>query len=189
MTVPVLLLTAAYVAVAALLLNLSLASPHSRIIKLVAIVLVTTLYLGTWHGLFGMLGWPSPRGLPEQFRVLWIEVDDPDKQGGDPGAIYLWVRDVDEQGRVVGRPRAYGMPWSKPIADSAQTALSELTNGVLLNGSLSEATEEPSETEGEGTTNTAADGPILPNPEEERVPFEFRPVERPVLPPKGRPDF
>ncbi|NNL84772.1 MAG: hypothetical protein HKP27_03925 [Myxococcales bacterium] len=189
MTLPVLLLTAAYVAIAALLLNLNLASPHSRVIKLLSVVLVTTLYLGTWHGLFGMLGWPNPRALPESFRVLWIEVDDPDKQGGDPGAIYLWVRDVDEQGRVVGRPRAYGMPWSKQVADSAQTALSELTNGVLLNGSLNDATDEPTEAEGEGTSNTAADGPVLPNPEEDRVPFEFRPVERPTLPPKGLPDF
>ncbi len=189
MTVPVLVLTAAYVAVAALLLNLNLASPYSRPIKALAIALVTALYIGTWHGLFGLLGWPTSSPLPENFRVLWIEVDEPEKGGSDPGAIYLWVRSVDEQGRVVGRPRAYGLPWSKQVADSAQTALSELTNGVLLNGSLADATEEPSDADGEGDSAMAADGPILPNPEDERVPFEFRPVERPALPPKGLPDF
>ena len=82
--VVVVLLTLAYVAIAALLLNLNLATRHSRTVKVAAIMLVTALYVGAWHGHKGLLGWASDDALPERFRLHYATVEEADKAGGTP---------------------------------------------------------------------------------------------------------
>ncbi len=176
-------LTAAYVAVAALLLHLNLASRHSVGVKLVAIAVVTACYALAWHGSLGLLGWPTPDALPPAFRVHGIWLDEPNR-GGDGGGIYFWVRRLDAAERPVGQPRLHRLPWSKQVAESAQSALEELEGGALLDGYLSGQAGQ-GEARGKGGTNS--DGSVLPSAEEERPPLEFRRVPAPELPPKEAP--
>ena len=93
-------LSVTYAVVAALLLNLNLGTRASPRIKGTAIVLVTVLYAGTWFGTRNLLGWASPDPIPENFRVLWISMDEPDKSSGTPGSIFFWLRQLDEAGTV-----------------------------------------------------------------------------------------
>ena len=130
-------LTLAYVAIAALLLNLNLATAVAGWLKVTAIVLVTTLYAGVWYGYQDLLGWATPDSLPEEFRVHWITLDDPDKVTGEPGAIYFWVRELDDAGFLVGAPRAHKIPWDEESAEAAEEALARMDEGELLNGHLS----------------------------------------------------
>ena len=137
MTGAILLLTAAYVATAALLLTLSLATPYPRRVKALAIGLVSVLNAGAWWGFQGMTGWPSSQAMPEQFRVLWINIDERQRREDTPSAIYYWVKALDAAGLPVGPPRSFRRPWSEDAAEAAEAALSAMESGMQLNGSLS----------------------------------------------------
>jgi hypothetical protein len=181
----VLILSLGYAAVAALLLNLNLATRHGPWIKGGAILVVSLLYAGTWYGTRSLLGWPSPDPVPEEFRVLWISMDEPDKSARTPGAIYFWLRELDEAGLPVGPPRAHRIPWDEASAEAAQDALERMEEGEALNGRLGRnlvdaatPAEEGARYAGDGTA-AGEDGP--------RPDIEFVRVPPPTLPPKGPP--
>ena len=182
-------LTAAYVAVAALLLHLNLRTPYAVAIKVAAVVAVTSLYAFAWHGSLGLLGWPADANLPDAFRLEASVIDEPPRGAPDEGGIYLWVRALDEQGNPVGRPRAHGLPWDPDFAERVQGAKEELADGARLNGFASEG-GEVGETEldvqGQGGSETT--GVSVVRPFGQGFPFEIRRATRPELPPKGLPD-
>lgn len=183
MTGTVIGLALSYTVVAALLLNLNLNSAHAPWIKLTTILLVTGLYAGTWFGARNLLGWASPEPLADNFRVLWIALDEPDKSTGTPGAIYYWVRNLDAAGFPVGEPRAHRVTWSEASAEAALDAIDRMEEGELLNGRMSrnqvsEAESQPDGIDYAGERAHAGDGldPLL---------IEFSRVPPPALPPKG----
>lgn len=183
MTGPVLLLSLAYAAVAALLLSLNVATRYAFWIKAGAIVLVTGLYAGTWFSLGGLLGWATAEPMPEEFRVLWISMDEPDKSARTPGDIYFWVRELDEAGLPIGAPRAHKLPWSEASAEAAEAAMEQIEEGELLNGRLGRglvADAEPENPE----TGYAGEDSVTGNGGE-RPAFEFIRVPPPALPPKS----
>jgi hypothetical protein len=185
MTLSVLLLTLAFVAVAALLLNLNLATRHSGKVKSAAILLVTALYGVAWFGYRGITGWATPEPLPEDFRVYWLMVEDPDKVSSKPGAIYFWVRELDEAGFPVGPPRAHRVAWSESAARAAEAARASMEAGELLNGRLSRNAMAPEDSD-QPISEFAGDGgaPGSPQPG-----FEFSRVPPPALPPKSSADL
>ena len=122
---PAVLLTLAYVGVAALLLNLNLATRHPGAVKAGAIALVAALYVGAWHGHKGLLGWASDDPLPARFRLHYATVEEPDKGTGAPGTIYLWISALD--GAVAQRaPRAYRVTWDADTARAVLDALADI---------------------------------------------------------------
>jgi hypothetical protein len=184
MTGAALVLTLAYVAVAALLLNLNLATRYRVGVKAAAIVMVSLLYVGAWQGIRGLMGWPTPDLMPEKFRVLWITIEEPDKGEGLPGSIYYWARALDEAGLPGGAPRAYSVPWSEEEAESAQAALERMEEGEVLDGRRTRAML--SQAEGDAAAPEEDWGGRGSVGEDERPPlFEFIPVAPPTLPAKG----
>ncbi len=174
MIVGILLLTLAYAGLAALLLNLNLATRYGALLKTAAIVLVTSLYAATWYGHRALTGWASAEALPEQFRVHWIVIDEPDKTGNGEGALYLWVQELDSAGLPAGPPRAHELPWSATRARASQEALERLAAGERLNGAVVTRADNVA---GED------DGPVPVAPSG----LEFSRVPPPALPPKGPP--
>ncbi|NIP15879.1 MAG: hypothetical protein GWM88_14595 [Pseudomonadales bacterium] len=187
MTGPILGLTLAYVAVAALLLCLNLATRFAPWVKGTAVVLVTMLYASAWFGYRGLLGWASPAPLPETFRVLWITAEEPDKGSGAPGTIFFWVRELDEAGFPVGAPRAHWIPWDEASARAAQEALEKLEEGERLNGRLSRGMVDEGEGRPEEATGYAVEQSVT-GAGGRRPDFEFVQVPPPPLPPKSVPD-
>ncbi|MCS5638123.1 MAG: hypothetical protein NZ990_16505 [Myxococcota bacterium] len=184
MTGPAVLLTLAYVAVAALLLSLNLATRYRAAVKAAAIVVVSLLYVGAWQGTRGLMGWPTADPMPEEFRVLWITIEEPDKGQGLPGSIYYWARSLDEAGLPDGAPRAYALPWSEEEAESAQSALDRMEEGELLDGRRTRAAL--SQAEGDASSSEEDWGTRGSVGQDERRPlFEFMPVAPPTLPAKG----
>lgn len=173
------LLTLAYVAVAALLLNLNLATPRRGVIKVTAIVLVTALYVGAWHGHKALLGWASDDALPERFRLHYATVEDPDKTSRTPGTIYLWVSSLDGPSGM-REPRAYRITWDADTARAVLDALAEIERGVAMEGRATGLGEtgrvrmiEPAD-----RVRVGDDAEVTP------AKFDFRPVPTPPLPPK-----
>ena len=175
----VVLLTLAYVAVAALLLNLNLATPHSRKVKVAAIALVTALYVGAWPGHKGLLGWASDDPLPERFRLHYANVEEPGKGSRAPGTIYLWISALD--GPLERRaPRAYRITWDADTARAVLDALAEVERGIVIEGRAGDGSM--------GRVQPVEVADRLANRSGEaaapQVGIEFRKVPTPPLPPK-----
>ena len=175
------LLTLAYAAVAALLLNLGLESRWSLRVKLGAVVVVSLLYYGTYVGLRSMQGWPTGDPPPEEFRLHWVAIDEPDKASGAAGAIYLWLRDLDDAGSPTGPPRAHVRSYDPETAQAAAEALALLEGGKPVNGRVNFSAENSAEL----TDDSGYDESNRREIEAEgRSHFEFRQVPPPDLPPK-----
>ena len=181
-------LAVAYAVVAALTFNLNLRSAWSRGVKTATLAAVGALFFVSFWSLKGMLGWPTSEDLPEEFRLHWITVVDPDKVTGDDGAIYFWVRGLDPAGLPVGEPRAHRVVWSERAAEEASEALVELQGGTPLNGFVTremiDPVEDAMEIEGE---DYLGDEFLLSGEGGARVSFEFRRAPLPTLPPKESP--
>ncbi len=179
-------LSLAYAIIVALLLNLSLASRWALAVKLGAIVVASGFYIVAFEGHKQLMGWATSAVMPEQFRLHWITMQEPDKGSRSPGSIFFWISELDDAGLVASEPRAYRLPWDEGTAQAAEDALAALTEGEPLNGFISRgavAAEEDLTGQGEGVGQSAApSGDDGPQPS-----FEFRRVPPPTLPPKPPP--
>lgn len=124
-----LLLTFLYVAVALLLLVLCLATAWKRWIKILTILVVTATYFIANDTFEDMLGWPTPRTLPEKFMIVSAVIEEPNKERGVDGAIYLWITPLDSQ-RPVTVPRAYKLPYQKDNHTQLSEAQRKSRQGV-----------------------------------------------------------
>lgn len=183
MTTSLLFLGTSYALVAALLMTLCASLPGRRTLKIALITLVSVFYGLTWIGHQNMLGWPTSEQMPDQFRVLWITIDEPDKVNRDLGGIYFWVRDLDEAGIPQGVPRAYHVPFTAQAAEEAETALGKMEEGKVMNGTPSrnivrdEQRPEQIDSRYEEADRLAGDDGFRPL-------FELKEVKQPTLPPK-----
>ncbi len=181
-----LILTLAYAALAALLLNLNLATRFSPLIKTLMILVVSGFYVGAWQGHRALMGWATAAPLPEQFRVHWITIDEPDKSDGAPGGIFFWVRRIDDAGLPMGEPRAHRVEWTEENAQAAEEALARMDEGELLNGRMSRsAVEDEAPTR---ASDDYAGDPGAAGGEGAAPTFEFVRVPPPALPPKATPE-
>lgn len=174
-----------YLSLAVLLLGLNISSRWSLRIRLVAVVLVSALYAVTWLGLGALRGWPTDEVMPAEFRLNWVQVNEPDKSTGATGAIYFWVREIDVEGHPANEPRSFSLPFDAETAKSATEAQEELMSGVKLNGYLTRGLIDPEE--GRAEHADAAGGSGGQSEDGDTPRFEFRTAPAPTLPPKGIP--
>jgi hypothetical protein len=185
MDTAVVLLSVAYVVVAALLLNLNLKTSHAPRVKVAAIVVTTCLYIVSWFGYQAMSGWASTQPLPEQFRLLWVSIEERKREDRNPGYIYYWVRTLDEADLPVGPPRAHRVEWSETAAEIAEAATSAIEEGQELNGTLSRNLMAPSE-EGDAISGYAGEQSVTGASDEE-VNIRFNSAPPRHLPAKPAP--
>ncbi|MCP5081312.1 MAG: hypothetical protein GY948_06395 [Alphaproteobacteria bacterium] len=118
-------LTAAYVALAFVLLSLHIYSRWSFGIKASVTVLVLALCAVTYKSYPGLLGWPVPSSsLPPKLYLVAIEVQEPDN-------VYLWAKDLGT-GFGDRRPRAYQLSYSKSLHEKASKAGSKMRRGINM---------------------------------------------------------
>lgn len=130
------LLAIAYALVAALLLNIWIATRWSTGFKASIILLTSLLCVGTYLGLRDLQGWPTTDPMPESFRLLWAKIDEPDKTTISEGRIFLWVQELDVADRIKGQPRAYSLPFQADLAEQVESALKKVEEGAVLNGRM-----------------------------------------------------
>lgn len=121
-------------AFAALLLLTLLALLWSRWpgwLKGVLVVAVTVLYFWGHEAVHQIWGLPSTDALPERFVMLAAVVEEPSPKHA--GAIYLWVSTPQENGPVLA-PRAYKLPYSKPLHQQVETGLRKGKDGIAQMG-------------------------------------------------------
>jgi hypothetical protein len=193
MTGNVLAISAAYVVIGVLLLNMGLSSRFRWWIKAMAIVVTCAFFIEVFFATKSLLGWPGTGALPPRFQLLWTRVVEPDPKISDPGAIYLWVEELDENNVPSGTPRSYRLRYTPPLADRSLKARDEIMAGNPQEGTANDM-------EGDDTkanTQEHAEQPNGPNRNElgtgnidldmlikQAQQVEFRPLSGPALPAK-----
>ena len=183
MSIP-LLLGVAYAALAALLLSLSLETKYRREIKIGAIVAVTMLYVGTYHGAQNLRGWAIADAPPNPFKLHWAVVEEPDKVAGTDGAIYILAQKLNSRNITVGKPRLYQLPFSPELAEQVDEALQKKEDGRDLEARLSYKAATPDEVDKLQQRDGQKSRPDAAG-EEESLKMEFRELKVPDLPPKS----
>jgi hypothetical protein len=134
MIATVLAISAAYVVMGVLLLVFGLTSRLVWWSKAVAIVVMSGFFIAAFFATKSLLGWPGIGALPAKFQLLWARVVEPDPKLGDPGAIYFWIEEVDDNNVPSGLPRSYKMPYTRTLADRSVKARDEIMSGNAQEG-------------------------------------------------------
>jgi hypothetical protein len=193
MTGIVLAISVAYVVLGVLLLNMGLASRFRWWIKAMVIIVTCGFFIEVFFATRSLLGWPGTGALPPRFQLLWTRVVEPDPKISDPGAIFLWVEELDENNVPSGTPRSYRLRYTPPLAERSLKARDEIMAGNPQEGTANDMEGDDAKTKTEehaeqlngpnrndlGTGNIDLD--ILIKQAQQ---VEFRPLSGPVLPAK-----
>jgi len=191
MTATVLAIAAAYVVMGVLLLSLGLTARLAWWVKAAAIVVTSFFFIEVFFATKGLLGWPGTGQLPHRFQLLWTRVVEPDPKISDPGAIYLWVEELDENNVPSGTPRSFKLVYTQPLADRSNKAKDEIMAGNPQEGTASDMEGEEMRTEAK---LDQMNGPNRPETGISNIDIEmlrqaeavqFRPLSAPPLPPKN----
>jgi len=193
MTSTVLAISAAYVVIGVLLLTAALGSRLAWWVKAAAIVVTSLFFIEAFFATKSLLGWPRSGQLPGRFQLLWVRVVEPDRLSSNPGAIYLWIEELDENNVPAGVPRSYRLPHSRPRAERSTKARDQIMKGNPQQGSAEDLVETQAQqdikvdakragerAEGAGVVVDAEQAKLLQ--QAQRVEFGAMPV--PTLPPK-----
>jgi len=131
----ILAISVAYVVMGVLLLGMGLTSRFAWWIKAVAIVVTSAFFIEAFYATRSLLGWPGAGALPHRFQLLWTRVVEPDPKLGDPGAVFLWVEELDDNNVPSGTPRSYRLKYTPPLADRSNKARDEIMSGNPQEGS------------------------------------------------------
>jgi hypothetical protein len=187
-------ISAAYVVLAVLLLAFSLRAPFAWWVKAAAIVVSTFFFIEVFFATRDLLSYPSPGKLPPHFQLLWARVVEPDSKSADPGAIFLWVEEIDANNVPDGSPRAFRLPYTRPLAEKSDQARDAIMAGHAQEGTAEDMAADTQDATSAGVTKPEQDIPLTANTTDngsaalaldsltERV--EFRPLSLPLLPPK-----
>jgi hypothetical protein len=97
--------------------------------KAVAVIVTSAFYVVSFNATRGLLGWASQDRLPAAFKLLQTRIVEPHSLQGDPGSVYLWVEELDDDNRPSGIPRAFRLPYSEALAEKAHAADNEIAAG------------------------------------------------------------
>ena len=127
-------LVASYVVLAILLLSLNLRSAWRWPVKALAIGITAGFFVTVVVALQAMLGWPTETPPPAHFQLHAALIEEPDRKGRGPGAIYLWLSPRHADGAIAGPPRAYALPYSRALHEATARAQAGLQAGTPVDG-------------------------------------------------------
>jgi hypothetical protein len=191
MTLVVLAISVGYVVMGVVLLCMGLTSRFAWWVKGVVIVVTSVFFVESFFATKGLLGWPGSGRLPHRFQLLWTRVVEPDRKVNDPGAIYLWVEELDDNNVPSGTPRSFQLRYSVPLADKTNKARDEIMSGNPQEGTASDLESDEQRTEAKLDQMNGPNRPEagLSNIEIELLrqadAVEFKPLSGIPLPPKN----
>ena len=133
----IVLLSIAYAVLAILLLNVGFFS-RIRLGWKLGLCLLTGCFLFIhFSTLRELLGWPTGAPLPEKFLLIAAEINEPDKETGTPGNIYVWATEIVDR-TPVGKPRAYEVEYDKSLHEKINLAKAGQRKGIPQIGEVPE---------------------------------------------------
>jgi len=170
-------------------------------LKAAAIALTSAFYVLSFFSSRSLLGWSSIDPLPARFKLLSARIVEPHSLEGEPGAIHLWVEELDDDNRPSGAPRAYRLPYDVRLAERTERAISASAEGRPQGGRTADfgngeggvaeaAAREttPSAITTTGGGDPAAGGPLDPAfAHAQNQSISFAPLAPPRMPAKDAP--
>jgi len=132
LTTSILSLALAYVFLLFLVLLAVLKSEVGTGLKLLLAAMCLGFYLWHYNLLQAYLGWPADDGLPGHFELVSTFTVEPDLKTDDPGGIYLWIRDLDNNQLV---PRSFRLPYYKQLHQQVDSTMNKQRQGERFVGS------------------------------------------------------
>jgi hypothetical protein len=160
---------ALFLVLALLLLSLNLTSLWKWWIKAAAIVVTLGGVIVLYFTMTGLVGWASTGEMPKRFGLIATRIVEPDKLSKLPGAIYLWVEEVDDRQIVIGPPRAFQVPYKVEIATEVASAQQQIEGGGKVLGQFAATGDtnadaaQTAQKQGEGTVNTEGNANLQAN--------------------------
>lgn len=133
MSASLLVLTATYALLAFLLLCLCFWTRWAVWLKIGLVLVVTAFYFLAYDSVHGVLGWPAEEALPKRFVLLAVVVDEPSKERGSKGSLFLWVNGIEDN-RPVAEPRSYRLPYEKDMHSLFNEAMKKNRQGISQMG-------------------------------------------------------
>lgn len=128
-------LSFAYVFLVALLLLVLIFSRLGWLIKASLIVVALGFYWLSYQGWKETQGWPTSVELPGRFLLHYAVIEEPDKETGTKGNIYIWLTDLADL-NPSEQPRAYRLEYDQGTHGKVAEAIREIQNGNLQIGSV-----------------------------------------------------
>jgi hypothetical protein len=97
--------------------------------KTLILIGLPLLYVAHYISTNALTGWPSTSSIPEDFTLISHNIDEPDKQKGNEGRIYLWVNQDDN---LV--PRSFELAYDKELHQKLVDTQSIRTDGQQVQG-------------------------------------------------------
>ena len=130
-------IVAAFVLLALLLLSINLYSKWSWPVKALTIVLTSAFYIITYFSFPPLLGWPTTQLPPQQFRLIAAHVNQPNKETGEDGAVYLWLTEIKDMSST-GEPRSYRLEYSNELHEKIINVNAKLDKDIQQLGEFKE---------------------------------------------------
>jgi hypothetical protein len=135
-------LVTAYGLVMMLLLSLNLTSLWRWWIKAGAIVVTTAFFGVSYLAITGLMGWPTTQKLPSRFNMVSSVIVEPDRRTNNPGSIYLWASEIDQNNVPASVPRSYRIAYSSGLARKISGAQEKHDSGQEVMGVISDREQE-----------------------------------------------
>ena len=137
MTIGITGIIAAYILIGLLLLSINLYSKWSWQVKAITIILTSAFYIITYFSFPPLLGWPTSQNPPEQFRLIAAHVEQPNKETGAEGAVYLWLTEIENM-TDIPEPRAYQLDYSNELHEKIINVNAKLDKDIGQLGEFKE---------------------------------------------------
>ena len=148
-------LSIAYALLAALLLVIALRARIPWPLKIAIAVLTGAFYCVAFFRTEGLPGWSAVAPLPPQFQLLWARVVEPNPLDQDPGAVHVWIEELDAANIPSGQPRAYRLPYSAALARKVEAAREQILKGHPTGGRAVDIGTGKGQAAPEGPANVA----------------------------------
>jgi hypothetical protein len=148
-------LSIAYTLLAALLLLIALRARIPWPLKIAIAVLTGAFYCVAFFRTEGLPGWSASAPLPPQFQLLWARVVEPNPLDQDPGAVHVWIEELDAANIPSGQPRAYRLPYSPALARKVEAAREQILKGHPTGGRAVDIGTGKGQAAPEGPANVA----------------------------------
>ena len=93
-------------------------------VKAGAIIVTSAFYVVSFYATRGAARLVVGRSVAGAFQApAGARIVEPHSLAGDPGAIHLWVEELDDDNRPSGVPRAYRLPYDVHLAEKTEAAI------------------------------------------------------------------
>lgn len=124
-------LSAGFILLASFVYYLLIKTALSVPAKSLTLILFSSFFIIQYQSLQQFMGWPSTSRLPTEFVLIATDVREPNKQTGDVGIMYWWVRESKD---LKQPPRVYELPYKAEMQQKTDEVIKQQKDGAQFLG-------------------------------------------------------